>query len=131
MNSAVLTPPSGCGTSCRPPLAPLQATALSGDLAAFYSAFARVRLAVEAPRLSAIPEGWAADFEKLTGVCEETLQQIKEMIDKAVVTETTSRGAQVWRTVKITFKLKKLEVLRLRLVSQVTVLSVSLEALDE
>lgn len=111
--------------------APKEVRALNADLAAFYSTFTRIRLAVEAPRISGIRDGWTDDFDKLTTVCLETLQQIKEIVDKAVVTETTSTATQVWKTVKMTFKFKRIEYLRSRLVSQVVVLSVLLETLDE
>ena len=111
--------------------APKEVRALNADLAAFYSTFTRIRLAVEAPRISGIRDGWTDDFDKLTTVCLEMLQQIKEIVDKAVVTETTSTATQVWKTVNMTFKFKRIEYLRSRLVSQVVVLSVLLETLDE
>ncbi len=111
--------------------APKEVRMLNADLAAFYSSLTRIRLAVEAPRVSGLPAGWLGDFDKLTAVCVETLNQIKEIVDKAIVTETTSTATQVWKTVRITFKFKRLEVLRARLVSQVVVLDVSLGVLNE
>ena len=111
--------------------APKEVRMLNADLAAFYSTLTRIRLAVEAPRVSGLPEGWLGDFDRLTAVCVETLNQIKIIVDKATVTETTSTADQVWKTVKITFKFKRLEILRARLVSQVVVLDLSLEELDE
>lgn len=111
--------------------APKEVRALNADLAAFYSTLTRIRLAVEAPRVSGLPEGWTGDFEKLAAVCLETLNQIKKIVDAAIVTETTSTATQMYKTVRITFKFKRLEVLRARLVSQLVVLDVSLKVLDE
>lgn len=111
--------------------APKEVRALSSDLAAFYNVFTRIRLAIEAPRISPIPDGWKDEFETLTSDCLDTVKQTKKIVDEAVVTTTTSKAQQMWRTVKITFKTKKLEVLRLRLVSQIATVSLSLDCLDE
>ncbi|OAL43352.1 hypothetical protein IQ07DRAFT_298088 [Pyrenochaeta sp. DS3sAY3a] len=111
--------------------APKEVRALSSDLAAFYNVFTRIRLAIEAPRVSPIPDGWKDEFETLTSDCLDTVKQTKKIVDEAVVTTTTSKAQQMWRTVKITFKTKKLEFLRHRLVSQIATVSLSLDCLDE
>jgi len=110
---------------------PSEVQSLNNELASLYSSLGHVKIAVQAPRASQIPEKWTDDFKKLTKDCGDTLKDVQIIVDKARVEETDGSAKQIWKTVRFVFKDKQIQVLKRRIVSQNGILQILLSALSE
>ncbi|KAF1993020.1 hypothetical protein P154DRAFT_528078 [Amniculicola lignicola CBS 123094] len=111
--------------------APTEVQSLSNELASLYAGFGHIRVAVQAPRVSSLPDKWKDNFDKLMADCEDTLKQVQDLIEKAKITETKGTIKLVWKSVKFVFKEKQVEFLRRRITSQNSILQNLFVALTE
>lgn len=111
--------------------APTEVQALNNELASFYSSLGHIRVAVQEPRISDIPDTWTADFDRLLADCTATLAEVQILVDKARVTETTGSRRQLWKTIRFVFRAKQVALLRQRIGSQNGILQIMLATLTE
>lgn len=111
--------------------APTEVQSLSNELAALYAGFGHIRVAVQAPRVSELPDKWKDNFDGLMTDCETTLKEVQVLVDKAKITKTSGSAKLVWKSVQFVFKAKQVEFLRCRIVLQNGILQNLLAALAE
>ena len=83
--------------------APAEIQRLSNELAALYASLGQVKLAIENPRESSIPEGWTTQFESMLKDCEEALELLEGIVEKAKTKESKRTATQVWKSVRFSF----------------------------
>ena len=111
--------------------APKEVQSLSNELASLYAGFGHIRVAIQAPRVSKLPEKWMDNFHELMTDSEATLKEVQALINKAKITETTGSAKLVWKSIKFVFNAKQVEFLKRRILSQNGILSNLLAALAE
>jgi hypothetical protein len=90
---------------------------LQNELTSFYASLGQIKLAIETPRNTPIPESWTKSFAEMLNDCEETVKMLDEIVERSKKDEKKVRAKQVWRSVKFTFKKGQADEIRKRLMS--------------
>ena len=112
---------------------PPEVQRLANELAALYSSLGQIKLS-----LSLLPDQenaslarWNAEFRTTIEDCKEVIAILSDIVERSKKTETQYVGAQKWRRVKFTFRVKQVEVVRIRLVWYNILFGKMNSALDE
>jgi hypothetical protein len=97
---------------------PSEVQRLANELAALYSSLGQIKLS-----LSSLPDQessslakWNAEFRTMIEDCKEAVGILDGIVERSKKVETQYVGAQKWRRVKFTFRVRQVEVARIRLV---------------
>src|SRR6266480_4516141 len=112
---------------------PSEVQRLANELAALYSSLGQIKLS-----LSLLPDQenaslarWNAEFRTTMEDCKEVIGILSNIVERSKKMETQYVGAQKWRRVKFTFRVKQVEVVRIRLVWYNILFDKMNSALDE
>ena len=97
---------------------PSEVQRLANELAALYSSLGQIKLS-----LSLLPNQestslarWNEEFRIMIEDCKQVVGILDSIVERSKKTETQNVGAEKWRRVKFTFRVKQMEVARIRLV---------------
>jgi hypothetical protein len=97
---------------------PLEVQRLANELAALYSSLGQIKLSLSLlqDRESASLARWNVEFRTIIEDCEEVVGILNDIVERSKKMETQYVGAQKWRRVNFTFRVRQVEVVRIRLV---------------
>jgi len=97
---------------------PSEVQRLANELAALYSSLGQIKLS-----LSLLPNqestslaSWNEEFRIMIEDCKQVVGILDSIVERSKKTETQYVGAEKWRRVKFTFRVRQMEVARIRLV---------------
>ena len=97
---------------------PSEVQRLANELAALYSSLGQIKLS-----LSLLPNQestslsrWNEEFQIMIEDCKQVVGILDSIVERSKKTETQYVGAEKWRRVKFTFRVRQMEVARIRLV---------------
>lgn len=97
---------------------PPEVQRLANELAALYSSLGQIKLSLSLlpDRESASLARWNAEFRIIIEDCKEVVGILSDIVERSKKMETQYVGAQRWRRIKFTFRIRQVEVVRIRLV---------------
>jgi hypothetical protein len=97
---------------------PSEVQRLANELAALYSSLGQIKLSLSLlpAQKSASLTNWNVEFRTVMEDCKEVVGILSDIVERSKKLETQYVGAQKWRRVKFTFKVRQVEVVRVRLV---------------